>query len=110
MYFWIAILLTALVVITVVTAALYYFRAPADTVVEEVPRQSPVADWSAARQAAEERGTELLDRRIALDDRRGPLQGNAWIDDAMAALEQRRDRGEISESEFESEKIKLLGG
>lgn len=62
------------------------------------------------RRAAQELGDELLARRIALDSRRGTLAGNSELDDALVRLEEKARNGEISESEFEAEKVRLLGG
>ena len=64
----------------------------------------------ALQQALDERGTELLQRRVDLDMRRGTLGGNSEIYEAFEDLEGRLRAGEITEEEFEREKIKLLGG
>lgn len=58
----------------------------------------------------DERETELIERRIELDARRGPLGGNNQVYEAFEELEQRLRSGELSEEEFEAEKIRLLGG
>lgn len=67
-------------------------------------------DREIRREAAQRQGTELLERRVELDGRRGPLAGDASIDAAFDRLEERLRAGEISEDEFEAEKIRLLGG
>lgn len=64
----------------------------------------------AQQRAAQAHGTELLERRIALDGRRGPLQGDYELDSRLEQLEDQVRRGEISEEDFEAEKIRLLGG
>jgi uncharacterized membrane protein len=61
-------------------------------------------------QALDERGTELLQRRVDLDMRRGTLGGNVEVYEAFEELEKRLRAGEISEEEFEREKIRLLNG
>lgn len=64
-----------------------------------------------ARQAqAAERGTELLERRLALDARRGTLGGDTQLYDALDDLQERLRSGQISEDEYEQEKVRLLGG
>lgn len=55
-------------------------------------------------------GTELLTRRIALDGRRGTLGGDDRVYDAFERLLHRRNAAEISEEEFETEKVRLLEG
>jgi hypothetical protein len=50
-----------------------------------------------------------LERRAELDARRGALGGQSEIFDAFEKLEQRLRAGEITEDEFEAEKIHLLG-
>ena len=62
------------------------------------------------QEALEARGTELLHRRIELDTRRGPLGGETAVYEAFVELERRLRAGEISEADFETEKIRLLGG
>jgi hypothetical protein len=72
---------------------------------------APVEDEAHRRErqnAAEEIGTELIQRRVALDGRRGPLAGDTLLLDEFERLEQRLHAGEISEDEFEAEKIRLL--
>jgi hypothetical protein len=69
------------------------------------------AEARRARQAlAAERGTELLERRIALDARRGTLGGDTQLYDALEDLQERLRSGQISEDEYEQEKVRLLGG
>jgi hypothetical protein len=66
------------------------------------------AEHDTRMQALEDRGTELLERRVELDVRRGALGGQTRIHDAFVELEQRLRAGEISEEEFEREKVQLL--
>lgn len=76
--------------------------------------QPGAADDAEARHAVhqmlDERGTELLRRRVDLDLRRGTLGGNTEVYEAFEALEARLRAGDISEDEFEREKVRLLGG
>lgn len=59
---------------------------------------------------ADRQGTELLQRRVALDMRRGTLGGDSDLDAALEHLEQEWRRGTISDEQFEAEKLRLLGG
>jgi hypothetical protein len=77
--------------------------------VETEPIES-MAAREARHQVIELRGTELLERRVELDARRGTLTGDTSVDDALIRLELRFHAGEISEDEFEARKIKILGG
>lgn len=82
--------------------------------------QPPVSPPESAEDELEERRArkrvlqaqedELLDRRVALDQRRGTLGGDTELFDALDHLERRFEAGDISEDEFETEKIRLLGG
>jgi uncharacterized membrane protein len=102
----------AIFLILAAVIALYVWRRdepmpPAQ--VSPVPME-PAADRAARLHALEGRGTELLERRAELDSRRGALGGQSKIFDAFEKLEQRLRAGEITEDEFEAEKIHLLGG
>jgi uncharacterized membrane protein len=107
---WLILLVVLLVLFAVATASIVLRRrppAPPDLsarseAIEEVRRER--------QRAAEALGTELLDRRVQLDARRGPLAGYSQIDEEFRALEQRLQAGEITEEEFEREKSRLLGG
>jgi hypothetical protein len=64
-----------------------------------------------ARQTeVETRGEELLERRVSLDSKRGTLGGDNTLYDALDELQKRRQEGQISEVEFEREKVRLLSG
>jgi uncharacterized membrane protein len=76
----------------------------------EPERGEDPAERHARQQALDERGTELLQRRVDLDMRRGTLGGNTEVYQAFEELESRLRAGEISEDEFEREKVRLLGG
>lgn len=79
--------------------------------VSEAPDVAPPAPLpSAERERAQEIGTELLSRRVELDARRGTLAGDTSIDAEFDRLQQQLSTGEISEEQFEREKIRLLGG
>lgn len=56
------------------------------------------------------RGSELLERRAELDARRGTLGGDTAVAEAFEELERRLNCDEISEEQFEVEKIRILGG
>lgn len=81
---------------------------PPPPVVPE-PQEDPAAR-AARHQVIDQRGTELLDRRVDLDQRRGTLAGDSAVYDAFDQLERRFHAGEMSEDEFEAEKIRILGG
>lgn len=74
------------------------------------PAQKDLDALRARQRVLDARGSELLARRVELDARRGTLGGDTTIDAAFVELEQRLRCGEISEDEFEAEKIRLLGG
>lgn len=68
------------------------------------------ASTLARHELLEQRGTELLHRRVDLDGRRGTLGGNTELYEAFERLEAELRAGTISESNFEQEKVRLLGG
>jgi uncharacterized membrane protein len=68
------------------------------------------AEREARHQAVDELGTELIERRVELDSRRGTLGGDRDLLEALDRLEERRRNGEISDEQFEAEKVRLLGG
>ena len=76
----------------------------------EAVTQESAAVRGARHRVIEERGTELLERRVDLDARRGTLTGDSRVDDALVRLEQRFRAGEISEDQFEAGKVQILGG
>lgn len=81
-----------------------------------LPPTPPTEDdtESAARrqrhEALDVRGSELIERRVELDARRGTLGGDTDLERSLDQLYQRLEAGEIGEQEFEAEKIRLLGG
>lgn len=77
--------------------------APAEPAVDVVAEEM-------RRRALQQRGTELIERRVDLDMRRGPLGGDVDLAEELDRLSQRLASREIDEREFESEKIRLLGG
>lgn len=87
----------------------YFVRTPAkpSPVVLPPEVESP-GEHDARMQALETRGNELLKRRIELEASRGTLGGQSRIYKAFEDLENRLRAGEISEDEFEKEKISLL--
>lgn len=104
--------LLIVVVILGLVLALVVFRRqrltpppPAQT----APQES-LAAREARHQVIEQRGSELLERRVELDARRGTLTGDSSIDAALDRLEHRFRAGEISEDQFEAQKIQILGG
>jgi len=62
------------------------------------------------RRVVDRRGSELIARRVLLEDRQDTLGGDADLSDALDRLERRRRGGEITEQEFEAEKVRLLSG
>jgi hypothetical protein len=107
------VLLVAAVVIVIVAAialAVVIFRQPAVPATPPAPAEPPIADLTAEREQAESVGAELLSRRVELDARRGALQGDASIEREFDRLFEQLQSGEISEEQFEQEKIRLLGG
>ncbi len=73
------------------------------------PQEDPGAR-QARHRAIEQRGAELLERRVDLDQRRDTLTGDSAVYDAFDRLERRYRAGEISEDEFEAGQIRILGG
>lgn len=108
-------LLLALVVVLVlalVTAAILLLRRrrPEPIPVPEAPPQIDPAAEAARHKAIDERGSELLERRVDLDARRGTLTGDSAVYDAFDRLEAQFRAGEITEDEFEARKVRILGG
>lgn len=107
------LLIVALVVLVLGAAlALVLFRRSRQMpppVIESGPDEDP-ALREARHRDIDERGSELLERRVALDLRRGTLTGDSEAYDAFDRLEARFRAGEISEDEFEAGKIRILGG
>jgi uncharacterized membrane protein len=85
-------------------------RAPEAPPVVVAPPDEDAAERRARFDALDEHGTELLQRRVELDDRRGTLGGNEQIYAEFEELEARLRAGEISEDEFEQGKVRLLSG
>lgn len=105
----------AIIVAALLLAALAAWFARRGTVPPPVaPTVATTEEDPAARQmrqqSAEAKGSELLERRVDLDAKRGTLGGDVGLYDALDRLEQRRQRGEISEQAFEDEKVRLLSG
>jgi uncharacterized membrane protein len=98
------------VVLAVVLAVVAIRRQPPPPPRVAGSRDENPAERHARFAALNERGTELLERRVELDDRRGTLGGNTQIYDAFEELEARLRAGDISDDEFEREKVRLLGG
>lgn len=105
------IILLAIALLAGVLAAVVLLQPP---VAPEPPGPKPApvedADLADRRRAAEQIGTQLLERRVELDGRRGPLQGHDELDLQFTRLEEQLRSGSISDEEFEAEKIRLLGG
>lgn len=109
---WLVVLVVCVLVVLVAAVVVVYWRRPRP-VLPPAPTVRQEEDQSARRsrkQAADQLGSALIERRLQLDSRRGTLQGDAALDDAFDRLQERLQRGEISEEEFEAEKIRLLGG
>lgn len=106
------ILVIALILLSAVVIAAVLLRSRSSALPAHAYEASEanLGERQQRQQAVESLGRDLLDRRIALDARRGTLQGNAALDEELDDLERRRRAGEISEDEFERRKIRLLGG
>jgi uncharacterized membrane protein len=108
---WIVVIVLLVLFIAAVSAFVWRQRAPAPPPPLPIsPAQEDIAEREARHQQLEAIGNELLDRRVALDTRRGPLGGDASLNAAFDDLEARLRSGQISEEEFEAEKVRLLGG
>ncbi|GAC1326404.1 MAG: hypothetical protein NVS2B16_06900 [Chloroflexota bacterium] len=98
-----------LVLSLAVSVILSLRRRPAAEQVEAAPAgEADRVAREERRHMADERGSELIQRRIDLDTRRGTLGSYFDVNDAFTRLEQRFKDGEISEEEFEAEKVQLL--
>jgi hypothetical protein len=102
----------AVFILFAVVVTVFVLRRPAPLPPPDLP---PVTDEDpdalvTRHQMLDERGSELIERRIELDARRGTLGGNSQLYAELEELEQRLRSGEISEREYEAEKIHLLGG
>jgi hypothetical protein len=104
----VVILLILLCLALVAAVALPRRRRSAGSAAPDAVPPAPLP--SAERELAQEIGTELLARRVDLDARRGTLGGDAGLDAEFDRLQQQLRGGEISEEQFEQEKIRLLGG
>jgi len=108
------LIISAIVLVVVIVAAVVRMtiaRPRLET--EEETTQLGDAETSAreARHAVvEAHGTELIERRVDLDARRGTLGGDTSLDDAFTRLQERFERGDITEEQFEHAKIRLFGG
>ncbi|MGH2448264.1 MAG: hypothetical protein ACRDFS_06645 [Chloroflexota bacterium] len=102
---WIAVGILVLAVLVLVLIQLRGRRAaPAAPGVAESPNRVQ------EHEALDRKGSELLRRRAQLDTRRGPLGGDGELYEALDQLTARREQGQISEQEYEAEKLRLLGG
>lgn len=110
MSFWLVAVILFLVV-AIISALLLVRgrRFPAALPTPVLPAADSRADET-RRQAVQVQGSELLERRVELDSRRGTLTGDQQVFDALVEVQNRFQRGEISESEYEAEKVRLLGG
>jgi uncharacterized membrane protein len=98
-----------ILIVIAIAASVMMVRRPAATPPPE-PHPPPPANYAAEREQAESIGADLLSRRVQLDARRGALGGDAGIDAEFDRLQEKLHSGEISEAQFEQEKIRLLGG
>ncbi len=109
---WIVIVVILLVLLVLVAGVVVLARSqatPVPPLVAETPREDP-ALRRARQEALDRQGTDLLERRVELDARRGTLGGDSDVYDAFEQLEARFQRREMSEQEFEEAKVRLLGG
>jgi uncharacterized membrane protein len=110
---WVQILfvVTVFLVLAVLVIAIAVRRprsrippTPVDVQVEELNARREL------EQAVDARGSELIERRVELDARRGTLGGDVGLERALDELYKRLEAGEISEQDFEAQKVRLLGG
>lgn len=106
---WVYLLL-ALILLLLAGLVILALRPRAAPSPPAVAPSIEVSSREEARQLADQRGKELLERRALLDARRGALFGMTGVDEAFTQLEERLARGEMTPEEFELEKIRLLGG
>ncbi len=110
---WILVLVLLIVLLVAFVPIMMVLLAAAppadDFEMEEAAEEEPAEQRS--RQAAlEPIENALLQRRVDLDARRGMLGGDSDLLEALDELERRRTTGEMSEEDFEAEKVRLLGG
>src|SRR5579884_1581211 len=105
---------TAIISIVVIMLILAFLvaRARRNYAAEVAPMisEEPAEDRSAEHRLLDEKGTELIERRVNLDARRGTLGGDANLLEQLDELTVRHNLGEISDDEYEAEKVRLLGG
>ncbi len=102
-----------LLVVVLAVAVLAMRRPPRAAQAPTIPAVSvedELEERRARRRSLQGQEDELLSRRVQLDQRRGTLGGDTRLYDALDHLERRFEAGDLSEDEFESEKIRLLGG
>jgi hypothetical protein len=104
------ILIVVLILGSALVLVLFRQRRLSPPLPVEVEPSESISTREARHQVIEQRGTELLERRVDLDLRRGTLTGDSAVYDAFDRLEHRFQAGEISEDEFEAGKIQILGG
>jgi len=102
------VVFAALVAGVVLHVARHRGAAPGEQTGAQEP--TPDRERESRERAVEQRGAELLERRIELDSRRGMLGGRDDIEAELERLENRMQAGEITEEDFEREKIRLLEG
>ncbi|HEX6506692.1 MAG TPA: hypothetical protein VF221_03580 [Chloroflexota bacterium] len=109
---WILVAVIVVVLVLAAGVAVIALRrsrtAPPPPIAVE-PEEDP-AVREARHHAIDEQGSELLERRVELDTRRGTLAGDDEVNDAFDELLKRLRSGEITEEQFEGEKVRLLSG
>lgn len=105
-----AVILLIVVLAVVVLALRRPPRAAQAPAIPAASAEDELAERRARRRSLQGQEDELLSRRVHLDQRRGTLGGDTQLYDALDHLEQQFEAGDISEDEFESEKVRLLGG
>lgn len=109
----ILVLVVLAIVLAVGLGIAIVLRKQARTTTADVVPVEPAEDETtreARHRAVDQQGSELLERRVDLDGRRGTLTGDAGVYAAFDDLERRFRAGTISEDEFETEKVRILGG
>lgn len=107
---WVVVIVA--VVLVAVVALFFYARRSRPLEPPGMPIAIPSGglEQQARRQALQVHGNELLERRVDLESRRGTLTGDDQVFDALVAVQDRFQRGEITEDEYEAEKVRLLSG
>jgi hypothetical protein len=109
---WIVLIIVVFLALAAVAGYYALRRQPArfPQPVIKTEEQEDLAARRARQAALEPIESELLERRMELDAKRGPLAGDSAVYDAFVELEEKLRSGQITEEEFEAQKVTILGG